>query len=95
MFVEKLTEQDVVRELRSMNSSDPHALMAVKEVLLSETRRFKPLAFLTYIGILLSITVVLAPIGLPLWYVGHSVEKAIYKNEKTIELAYIMYSKSL
>ena len=92
----RVTRQQVVGQLKSTGSTDPDVLFAAKEALIAPVKPLKIMGLWAYItGGLMTLTIFLAILGVPLVFFGWWVRKRGKENLETIDAAYAEYVKSL
>lgn len=96
MILTKLSHQQVIGSLRATGSTDVDVLFSKKEELLSETKRLKLLGIVPIvIGVIVSLSVIGAIIGIPMILLGYSVRKAYQHNIKVADEALQQYLASI
>jgi hypothetical protein len=96
MVVAKIEKQQVIGALKATGSSDPDVLYARKEELLGESRKMKILGpFAIIVGIAMSLTILMAIIGIPIILFGLAVKKRIRTNIQTADAALADYLTDL
>jgi hypothetical protein len=92
MPVAKIDKQQVIGALKATHSNDPDVLFARKEELLAETKRMKLLGIAPIImGIVMTITIIGAIVGIPVMIFGFWVRGRLKSNIKVAEEAYTEY----
>jgi hypothetical protein len=92
----RLTKQQVIGQLKSTNSADPDVLFAAKTALIEPVKPLKIMGIWAYLtGGLMTLTIFLAVLGIPLLFFGWWVRKRGAENLATIEEGYAEYVKSL
>lgn len=92
----RLTKQQVTGQLKSTNSTDPDVLFAAKNALIEPVKPLKIMGLWAYVtGGLMTLTIFLAVMGIPLIIFGWWLRKRGKENLETIEAAYSDYVKSL
>ena len=90
------TKPQVIGALKAANSTDPDVLLHVKEDLLDQYRPLKIMSMVPIIcGVLISLTVIGALIGVPLVILGIFLRRKCKRNMATVEGAYEEYLASL
>lgn len=96
MPVAKLDKQQVVGALKATHSNDPDVLFARKEELLAETRRMKLLGIAPIImGIVMTLTIIGAFVGIPVMIFGFWVRGRIKGNIKVADETYSEFVTAL
>lgn len=96
MPVAKLHESQVLGALKATRSNDRDVLFACKEELLQDTNRMRPLGIVPiFVGILMTLTIVGAIVGLPMLAFGIWVQLRIGHNRRTAETALRQHLQSL
>ena len=95
MVVAKLSHQQVIGALRSTGSNDPAVLFAKKEELLAETKRLKLLGIVPIgIGVIMTISLIGAIVGIPMIIFGFLVRKSLKHNLDVSEAAFAEYLRN-
>lgn len=90
------TKPQVIGALKAANSTDPDVLLHVKEDLLDQYRPLKIMSMVPIIcGVLISLTILGAIIGIPLVILGFWLRRKCKRNMATVEGAYEEYLASL
>lgn len=96
MIITKLDKQQVIGNLRATGSTDRDVLYAKKEEILAETRRLKLLGIVPIVvGILMTVTVIGAIVGIPMIVVGVLVRKSYNHNLAITDEALSEYLQKL
>lgn len=96
MVISKLSHQQVIGSLRSTSSNNPDVLFAKKEELLQDTKRFKMLGIVPIgLGVILSITLIGAIVGIPMIIFGILVRKSYQHNIRVTDAAFQEYLQSV
>ena len=91
-----LTREQVMGYLKSTGSKDPDVLLAAKEEFASNYRPIKWMGIWGMVcGVLMSLLIVLAPLGIPLFFLGVWWFRRAKKNAITIEGTYAEYVGTL
>ena len=91
-----LSREQVMGALKSTGSKDPDVLLAAKEEFASNYRPIKWFGIWGMVcGVLMSLLIVLAPLGIPLFFLGLWWFKRAKKNSVTIETTYSEYVASV
>ena len=91
-----LTREQVMGALKSTGSKDPDVLLAAKEEFASNYRPIKWFGIWGMVcGVLMSLLIVLAPLGIPLFFLGVWWYKRAKKNSLLIEQTFNEYIVSL
>jgi hypothetical protein len=92
----RITRQQVIGQLKSTNSNDPDVLFAAKNALIEPVKPLKIMGIWAYLtGGLMTLTIFLAVLGIPLLFFGWWVRKRGKENLETIEAACTEYVKSV
>jgi hypothetical protein len=90
------TRPQIVGALKAANSTDPDVLLHVKEDLLDQYRPLKMMSLVPIVcGVLISLTIIGAIIGIPLVILGIFLRRKCSRNIATVESAYEEYLASL
>lgn len=85
----RIEPQTVIGALKAARSQDPDVLFSKKEELLAEPRKAKLITLVPIIaGILMTLTILGAVIGIPLLIIGIWLRMRVGKNIRTIEETY-------
>jgi hypothetical protein len=96
LIVPQLDGQRLLGGLKATGSSDPDILYARKEELLQDTRSRRMYATPAIIlGLLMSLTVILAPLGIPLALLGWWNRTKSKRNIETAEAVFTDYVTSV
>jgi hypothetical protein len=96
MVIPKLSHQQVIGSLRATSSTNTDVLFAKKEELLQETQRLKLLGIVPIVvGVILSITLVGAIVGVPMIVFGILVRKSYQHNLRVSDDAFNEYLRSI
>lgn len=91
-----LSREQVMGYLKSTGSKDPDVLLAAKEEFASNYRPMKWMAIWAMVcGVLCSLLIILAPIGIPLFFLGVWWFRREKRNAAMIEGTYAEYVGSL
>jgi hypothetical protein len=91
-----LSREQVMGALKSTGSRDPDVLLAAKEEFASNYRPIKWFGIWGMVcGVLMTLLIVLAPLGIPLFFLGIWWFKRAKKNSALIEATYAEYLTSL
>jgi uncharacterized membrane protein len=91
-----LTREQVLGYLKSTGSKDQDVLLAAKEEFASNYRPIKWMGIWGMVcGVLMSLLIVLAPLGIPLFFLGVWWFRRAKKNAITIEGTYAEYLGTL
>jgi uncharacterized membrane protein len=91
-----LTREQVLGYLKSTGSKDQDVLLAAKEEFASNYRPIKWMGIWAMVcGVLASLLIVLAPLGIPLFFLGVWWFRRAKKNAITIEGTYAEYLGTL
>jgi hypothetical protein len=90
------TKPQVIGALKAASSTDPDVLLHVKEDLLDQYRPLKMMSMVPiFCGVLISLTILGAIIGIPLVILGIFLRRKCKRNMATVESAYEEYLASL
>jgi hypothetical protein len=90
------SKPQVIGALKAANSTDPDVLLHVKEDLLDQYRPLKMMSMVPiFCGVLISLTILGAVIGIPLIVLGFFLRRKCKGNMATVESAYDEYLASL
>jgi hypothetical protein len=90
------TRSQIVGALKAASSTNPDVLLHVKEDLLDQYRPLKMMSVVPiFCGVLISLTVIGALIGVPLVILGIFLRRKCKRNMATVESAYEEYLASL
>lgn len=96
MPIAKIEKQQAIGALKATGSSDPDVLFARKEELLTDTRKLRLLGvFPIIVGVVATLTVVGAVVGIPAILFGLWVRRRIRHNVTTVDAAYAEYRASI
>jgi hypothetical protein len=96
MPVAKLDKQQVLGALKATGSFDQDVLYARKEEMLAESKKMKMLGtFPIVMGVVMCLTIIGAPVGIPFLIFGFWVRKRIRTNTQTADSAYGEYLNSI
>ena len=91
-----LTREQVMGALKSTGSKDPDVLLAAKEEFASNYRPIKWFGIWGMVcGVLMTMLIILAPLGIPLFFLGVWWFKRAKKNSLLIEQTFSEYIVSL
>ena len=91
-----LSREQVMGALKSTGSKDPDVLLAAKEEFASNYRPIKWFGIWGMVcGVLMSLMIVLAPLGIPLFFLGLWWYRRAKKNSALIEATYNEYVATL
>jgi uncharacterized protein DUF5362 len=96
MVVQKLDKQMVIGALKATGSNDPDVLYARKEAMLAEGEKYKLLGVVPIIvGVVMSITIIGAVVGIPAILFALSVRKTLKHNKEIAAAAYTEYLQTI
>lgn len=92
----RVTHQQVVGQLKSTGSADPDVLFAAKQAIIEPVKPLRLIGLWAYVtGGLMTLTIFLSVLGIPLLIFGWWVRKRGKENLARIEAAYGEYVKSV